>query len=316
MSKASESFKGRCRVNQKDSFTDKAHELDILFCEHASISQIQNFFSVNQDNLVDIFSKMICWSNLFYPEFIAAVEPDSVKQICLFLNNRIIIGYSATMHICAAVIMAEWIDAEKRAMFWNVLKNITSSTNYADSSVMEEINTARKTFLYHIMPGEKSDFMQRTTLGTEDFEGSDRIMEAIRQDSVPLFEKSRKIERLDISITMLHFLLRSDAVKCFVHLLDHYPRQVFKLRSAEEWLFTVCHDVSEKTAILVILWLEAKKPGIIAKARDPWGNTLLWHTLARDKAEEIQRTLIFRGCDAHEKNQWGLSYRLVQENEL
>ena len=316
MSKAAESFKKHCRINQKDAFTDKAHELDILFCEHASISQIQNFFSANQDNLVDIFSKMICWSNLFYPEFIAAVELTFVKQICLFLNNRIVMGYSTKMNFCAAIIMAEWIDAEKRAMFWNVLKNSTSSTNYADSSVMEEINTARKTFLYHIMPGEKSDFMQRTTLGTGDFEGSERIMEAIRQDSVPLFEKSRKIERLDISINMLHFLLRSDAVKCFVHLLDHYSRQVFKLRSAEEWLFTVCHDVSEKTAILIILWLEAKKPGIIARTRDPWGNTLLWHTLARDKAEEIQRTLIFRGCDAHEKNQWGLSYRLVQENKL
>ena len=130
---------------------DKAHELDILFCEHASISQIQNFFSVNQDNLVDIFSKMICWSNLFSPEFIAAVELPFVKQICLFLNNRLVMGYSTKMNFCAAVIMAEWIDAEKKAMFWNVLKNSTSSTNYADSSVMEEINTARKTFLYHIM---------------------------------------------------------------------------------------------------------------------------------------------------------------------
>ncbi|MBR4662775.1 MAG: hypothetical protein IKO93_02775 [Lentisphaeria bacterium] len=301
---------------EKTSILDKAHELDALFCKHASISQIQNFFSDNQDNLVDIFSKMICWSNLFSTEFIASIELPFVKQICLFLNNRIVMGYSTKMNFCAAVIMAEWIDAEKRAMFWNVLKNITSSTNYADSSVMEEINTARKTFLYHIMPGEKSDFMQRTTFGTEDFEGSDRIMEAIRQDSVPLFEKSRKIERLDISITMLNFLLRSDAVKCFVHLLDHYPRQVFKLRSAEEWLFTVCHDVCEKTAILVILWLEAKKPGIIATARDPWGNTLLWHTLARGKAEEIQRTLIFRGCDANAANQWGLSFRIVKRNTL
>ena len=292
----------------------KTHELDVLFCTHASISQIQEFFSRNQDDLVDIFSKMICWSYLLSPDLIAAMESPGVRMICIFLDKKGRMGYADKMYICAAVIMSEWIAAEKRAMFWHVLKNATNPGFY--DNLLPEIECARKTFLYHIVPGEKNDFMQRTTIGTKHFEGTEGLLEGIHKDSISVFELNRQVSGQNITLTLLHYLLRSNAIQCFFHLLENFPKQVFECRTAEEWLFTVCHDVAEKTAIPVILWFEKKKPGIIARARDPWGNTLLWHTLAREKVDELQRTLILNGCDANAKNQWGLSWRLVKGNTL
>lgn len=223
-------------------------------------------------------------------------------------------GYADKMYICAAVIMSEWIAAEKRAMFWHVLKNATNPSFY--DNLRPDIECARKTFLYHIVPGEKNDFMQRTTIGTKHFEGTEGLLEGIRMDSISVFELNRQVSDQNITLTLLHYLLQSNAVQCFLHLVENFPKQVFEWRTAEEWLFTVCHDVTEKTAIPAILWFEKKKPGIIARARDPWGNTLLWHTLARENADELQRTLILNGCDANAKNQWGLSWRLVKGNTL
>ena len=292
----------------------EAHELDRLFCTRASADRIQNFFCNARNDLIEIFSRMICRNCLFSPEFIAAAENCWVKKICIFLNRKAVTGYDAKMHICAAIIMSEWIAADKRAMFWHVLKNITWPV--LPAAVQQDIDCARKTFLYHIMPGEKSDFLQRTTIGTVIFEGSDGIMAGIRGDSVSDFEANRQASGENISPAMLLYLLQSGAVKCFLNLLEHFPKRVFACRTAEEWLFTVCHDAAAATAVPVILRLEKMKPGIIARARDPWGNTLLWHTLARDGAEAIQRTLIFNGCDADAANPWGLSWRLVRKNAL
>jgi len=291
-----------------------AHELDILFCTHSPISQIQKFFNRNQDDLVEIFSKMICWSYLLSPEFIASMDSSGVRMVCTFLDKKVRIGYADKVYICAAIIMSEWIAAEKRAMFWHVLKNGTSQ-NWCDT-MFPDIDSARKNFLYHIAPGEKNDFMQRTTIRTKHFEETEGLLEGIHRDSVSVFEQNRQIAGQNITLALLHFLLQSNALKCFMHIIENFPKQVFEYRTAEEWLFTICHDVSEKTAIPIILWVEKMRPGIIAQSRDPWGNTLLWHTLAREDADALQRTLIFNGCDANAKNQWGLSWRLVKENTL
>ena len=280
MSKVSEFFTG------KTSILKRAHELDVLFCTHAHISQIQEFFSRNQEALVEIFSKMICWSYLISPDFIASMESSGIRMICIFLDKKVRMGYADKMYICAAIIMSEWIAAEKRAMFWHVLKNATNPGFY--DSLLPEIECARKTFLYHIVPGEKNDFMQRTTIVTKHFEGSEELLEGIRMDSISVFELNRQVSVQNITLTLLHYLLQSNAVQCFLHLVENFPKQVFECRTAEEWLFTVCHDAAEKAAIPVILWFEKKKPGIIARARDPWGNTLLWHTLAREKADKLQ----------------------------
>ena len=293
----------------------KAHELDVLFCNHAPISQIQAFFRRNQDDLVEIFSKMICWSNLFSPDFIASMDHYGVRMICIFLNVRMSFSkmtYTHKTHICVTIIMSEWIATEKRAMFWHVLKNMPNPLSY------DCIACAKKNLIDHILSGEEDDFMLRTTIRTRNFEGTEEFLEGIYKDSISVFELNRQFTGQNITLPLLHWLLYSNAVRCFIHLIDKFPKQVFDCRTAEEWLFTVCHDhvVDEKKAIIVILWFENKRPGIIARARDPRGNTLLWHTLVREKADELQRILILNGCDPDALNQWGLSFRLVKENRL
>lgn len=300
---------------------DKAQELDALFCNHASFEKINQFFCENRENLIDIFRKMICCNNLFALDLIAAVDVSSVRTICIFLKTRRTMSFFCKMRYCASVIMSKWIPDAKRALFWHVMTDLS----YPWSGVPEESFTrdvfidnedARRAFLYHKKEGEKYDFIRNTELPRRKLEGTPEFLEGIRQDSVSIFEMHRQMAERKITITMLLYLLRFDAVKCFTYLLTHFSKQVYKCRSPEEWLFTVCRNTSAGTAMPIIRSIEEDKPGIVARARDPWGNTLLWNMLQnRNSVKNLQNVLISLGCDPNAKNKWGLSYQLLRDND-
>jgi len=176
---------------------------------------------------------------------------------------------------------------------------------------------ARAARVYYQKSDEKRGFIKNTKLFKR-IVLDNTFPKGIREDSVSIFEMNRQMAGRNITNTMLQILLHFDAVKCFLHLLAHFPKKVYKCRSADEWLFTVCRNCSPKTAIPIIQYLEEDKPGIVSSTRDPWGNTLLWNTCAnRDRrVNEIQKVLIDLGCDPDVENQWGLSFRLVQENKI
>ena len=149
------------------------------------------------------------------------------------------------------------------------------------------------------------------------YKPSDWIQASVENDQVSVFEIERQIHGQNITVSMLLYLLNRHAVNCFLYLLKNYPKKVYKCRSPEEWLFTVCRHAREDTAIPIIRQIEFEMPGIVTNTRDPWGNTLLWNTLKNHYiVREIQNTLISLGCDPNAKNQWGLSYRIIKENTL
>ena len=57
---------------------------------------------------------------------------------------------------------------------------------------------------------------------------------------------------------------------------------------------------------------EKNEPGIIARIRDPWNNTLLWYTPTYDK--DIRKMLMDFGCCIEAKNAFGLSVKMLDEN--
>ena len=300
----------------------KARILDELFCSHAPLEKINQFFCENQEILPDIFQAMICCNNLFSLDLIAAVDVSNVRAICMFLKTRRTMSFFCKMRYCASVIMSKWIPDAKRALFWNVMTDLS----YPWSGVPEESFTrdvfidnedSRRALLYHKKDGEKCDFIRNTELSRRELEGTPEFLEGIRQDSVSIFEMHRQMAGRKITITMLLYLLRFDAVKCFTYLLTHFSKQVYKCRSPEEWLFTVCRNTSADTAIPIIRSIEEDKPGIVASSRDPWGNTLLWNMLQnRNSVKNLQNVLISLGCDPDALNQWGLSFRIVKKNRL
>lgn len=220
------------------------------------------------------------------------------------------------MSYCASVIMSNWIPDAKSAMFWNVLTDLSyPCSGIPDESFRQDVfsdnKDAKRTFLYD----GKRDFIRNTELSKRELKGTAEFLEGIRQDSVSIFEMHRQMAGRESAITMLLHLLDANAVKCFVYLLAHFPKQVYKCRPAEEWLFTVCRNTSENTAIPTIQLIEEEKPGIVASACDPWGNTLLGNMLQnRKRDEKLQNFLISLGCAPDALNQWGLSYRIVKEN--
>lgn len=310
-------------IERSIALRDKARELDALFCDHAPLERINQFFCENQENLIDIFRAMICCNNLFSLELIAADVPN-VRIICMFLKTIQTMSFACQMHYCASVIMSNWIPDVKRALFWNVMIDLSYPwSGVPDESFTHDVfinnDDARRSLLYHKKDGEKRDFVKNTEISKRDIEGTAELIwgRGIRQDSVSIFEMYRQMAGRKITVTMLHCLLRFHAVKCFVYLLANFPEKVYKYRTPEQWLFTVCRNSSAETAILIVQWIEEDRPGIVANVRDPWGNTLLWNTLHnRHSVGKLQNVLVSFGCDPEALNQWGLSFRIVKENRL
>ena len=300
----------------------KAHELDELFCSEASIDQIEHFFQSNQADLHSIFLKIICRNYLTFPDIIAGLNKQYVREICRFFSKRYRTAeYSSYMLALGPIIMSRRISAERRAMFWNAMTALRWPwTGLPDRVFAQDVfidnDDARRCFSYHGEQGPKHDFIRHTALDARGFIPADEVRRAIDNDYVSVFEMGRQLRGKEISVTMLVFLLLHNAVKCFLHLLAHFPKKVYKCRSPEEWLFTVCRCCPQQTAIPIIRSIEEDRPGIVANARDPWGNNLLWNTLPNMCGSYIQEELLSLSCDPDAENQWGLSYRLVQENKL
>ena len=146
------------------------------------------------------------------------------------------------------------------------------------------------------------------------FRVSAALERGIAGDNLAVFELNRQLEDRRIGNALLEHLVRNDAAQCFTYLLSHCPQEVFRRRSPEEWLFTVCRCAGEKLAVAALDEIGRQFPGIAGAARDPWGNTLLWNTLVNEHpAEKLQAGLIRLGCDPDVMNEWGLSYRLLRD---
>ena len=143
-----------------------------------------------------------------------------------------------------------------------------------------------------------------------------KVLGMIVNDKCSLFELNRQFEGRRICDSMLECFIHCTAVQCFTYHLSHYQKQVFRLRSPEEWLFTVCRCAKEKLAVAAVNEIERQFPGIVASARDPRGNTLLWNTFVNENpTEELREELIRLGCDPNAKNKWDLSYQLLKDND-
>ena len=148
------------------------------------------------------------------------------------------------------------------------------------------------------------------------FHVSAAMERGIARDSLAVFELNRELEDRKIGNALLEHLVRNDAVRCFTYLLSHYPNEAFKSRSPEEWLLTVCRCAREKLAVAAVDAIERQFPGIVGAARDPWGNTPLWNTFVNgNPTDGLRKELIRLGCNPDEKNAWGLSYQLLEDND-
>ena len=148
------------------------------------------------------------------------------------------------------------------------------------------------------------------------FRASAAMEIGVARDNFAVFELDRELEDRKIDNRMLEHLIRRDAARCFTGLLSRHPGRVFKLRSPAEWLVTVCRYAGDELAVAAVNELERQFPGIVGNTRDPWGNTPLWNTFVNEKPTAgLRKELLRFGCDPDARNEWGLSYQLLEDND-
>lgn len=144
---------------------------------------------------------------------------------------------------------------------------------------------------------------------------TEEMRKSADDDSVARFEINRDLAGVKIDDPLMEFLIDCNAAKCFAHLLANRGKTVFKLRSPEEWLLTVCRCAEEELAVAAADALERLFPGIVGGTRDPWGNNALWSTFCDFRRKPLlQDELVRLGCGPDEENELGLTFRLLREN--
>ena len=315
----------------ENSITRRARQLDALFCNHAPFEEINQFFGENQKNLIDIFQKMKHADKLFSEDFIATIDSRYVKDICLHMMHRSQHEYYINIFNSLSFVHASRLDTKKKALFWNLLSKLTISSYseyIPDEFWYKDIFTDSIYASYPRVFRDKQwntyDFIRERMLATltcftRSIKPDNELLDIINHDYASLFAMYHHLRGKRLTKAMLLYLLLHNAQKCFSYLLGCCSiRELYKYRTPEAWLFTVCRNCHAGIAVPLIQVIEEDIPGLVANAHDPWGNTLLWNTLVNhnDSVEEIQNTLINLRCDPDASNQWGLSFQIVKENTL
>ena len=315
----------------ENAILDKAHELDFLLCNHAPFEGINQFFCENQKNLIDIFQKMKHVNMFFSTDFIAAIDNRYVKDICLYMMQRNQHQYYIRIFNSITIVHSNKLDARKKALFWNLLSKLTVSSYskyipeyFLCKDIFSDNVYASYPRLFRDKQWNTYDFIRERMLGTlacftRSVKPDNELLDIINHDYASLFAMYHHLRGKKLTKAMLVYLLLHNAPKCFSYLLGCCSiRELYKYRTPEAWLFTVCRNCHAGIAVPLIRVIEEDIPGLIAKTRDPWGNTLLWNTLVNhnDSVEEIQNTLIDLGCDPDTTNQWGLSFTIIKENTI
>ena len=73
--------------------------------------------------------------------------------------------------------------------------------------------------------------------------GNEQIREAIRRDSVSMFEISRQINGSNIGVLLMDCLVQESAANIFFYLLKKYPGKILKMRSMSNWIVAILRNV-------------------------------------------------------------------------
>ena len=282
-----------------------AAAFDSVFRENAPFEDFCRIFDECEDP-EQVFMSMLYYDRLVSRDFLAKCEKEHLLAIYKFLSRTY---RSTSIRLISQVVWDRRIPDPVRALFWHIAEerdpSFCSSMKNCEWETEAESSFNRKTSF-----AERYDSPRGII--------SPQLEDAIRHDSVSLFEINRQLSGKQIGISLLEHLLKREAGQCFACLLNTNSQKIFKIKPPEEWLFLFCRAVSEKTALLLVETMENLLPGIVARVRDPWGNNLLWYARQSQnhwqQHTELMRKLVDLGCDADNRNGFGLSVSLVEAN--
>ena len=284
-----------------------AAAFDSVFREDAPFEDFCHIFDECEDP-EKVFMSMLYCDRLVSRDFLARCEKKHLFAIYKFLSNS---RRRTSFRLTSQVVWDRQIPDSVRALFWHIVEE----SHLSSCSSMK--------YDWELETDAESSAFNRKTAFAERYDSpkgiiSPQLEDAIRHDSVALFEINRQLSGKQIGVSLLEHLLKREARQCFACLLNTNSQKIFKIKSPEEWLFLFCRVVSEKTAVLLVETMENLLPGIVARVRDPWGNNLLWYARQSQnhwtQHTELMRELVDLGCDADSRNNFGLSVSLVEAN--
>ena len=291
--------KNRARQNAAAAF-------DSVFREDAPFEDFCRIFDECEDP-EQVFMSMLYCDRLVSRDFLAKCEKKHLFAIYKFLSDS---RRSTSIRLTSQVVWDRRIPDPVRALFWHIAEE------------REPASCSSMKYDWECGTNAESSFNRKTSFA-ERYDSprgiiSPQLEDAIRHDSVALFEINRQLSGKQIGISLLEHLLKREAGQCFACLLRTNSQKIFKIKPPEEWLFLFCRAVSEKTALVLVETMDNLLPGIVARVRDPWGNNLLWY--ARQSQNHwtqhtaLMRNLVDLGCDVDNRNDFGLNVSLVEAN--
>jgi len=312
--------------------TDAPMEQIVDFCRrHLQMAKI-NPKGHEEAELLSILKQSNRWGHMIcMPMFLMHLKDDDDELLMLlgkFYRDQDKRSKLWWRCMCAARILAmKTLLSEKvRAFFWCLMmRNISWRYSGLIYESCADINLVDNILILDAIICYKSSGYERISPGLYFEYGrrgkfSAKMLEAIRFDSVSLFEMELTLSGKKITVTMLRELFRRCAFNLIEHLLRKRRKSLEIVLSPQDLLIWLCslrsnHSLEKK--LKLIDSLEELYPGI-CKCVDKLGNTPLWYYLraciySGELTNEIVQSLVRYGCDPDQQNHLGLSYHICKE---
>ena len=302
-----------------------AAEFDSLFFSKAPFSEFSNLFEKYAIYCPEIFKHMLFRDKMLEVDFLINCDKAHLFAIDCGLERD---SSAWRARIAARTMLDKNVPGRVKAFMWRLMRNCSIFSCWDDARkdlalgvLADNYAVIRDIKKYGKGTPEELNFIKETSsmnlnryYSNMYTPGHEQIREAIRRDSVSMFEICRQINGSNIGILLMDCLVKESAANIFFYLLKKYPGNILKMSSLNNWIVAILSNVQSKNIIRFIDGFEYFEPGIIARVRDPWGNNLLHYRLGRNDSSE--KRLIELGCDPDYVNQFGLSYNLVKETDF
>lgn len=288
-------------------------ELDNILANDHPFTVLKNFIDNNYNGSV------FCDNAIIHSAYRAMLfTPEKLKQYSK--KHLLQIASLADMYVCNYIVLNRELPDEIRAFFWHQIHCCCNNHIIFFRKILMVNNRGRNHKpIYGKCNSEENRFLKNVRIERIAPMLHPLLHRALVEDSVSAFEMLRgMMMKKDVTKTMIYNALRFDAHKIIREIIKKYPKQFFKIRSSEEWLFFICNNFCNSAAVSAVQMIETQFPGTVKRIRDPWNNDLLWNTMFCDKSknqkETLQYELIKLGCDPDHRNNLDLSFNLIMEN--
>ena len=302
-----------------------AGKFDSIFMDDESFFEFNCLFERYGKDCPAIFEHIRFIDKMLSPDFICQCDDCQLFAI----QHGIMSDKDNGIYMLAKAILDRRIPDRIRAVFYNTLREMWFYNDYEFQRLNKGLHgDTRALFdiiIRHKVGTEEQILFARQILSMNIKRSSnfalkpcnEQLIKAICMDSISLFEINRQLLGIDIGASLLDSLIIKGAENIFLHLLKNTPEKVFKTRSKENWLFAIVNSMlHEKIVVKFINLFETIDPGIVARVRDPWGNSLLLYAPIVDgdfSNKPLHRRLIELGCEQPCWNISGLSGYAIQK---